>query len=113
MAFGRRTRSLARTAAQTAVIAGTASATSNAVHARAAQRQAAAQPPVAPEVVQPPAAQQPVAPEPGVQAVIQVVIAAATATDDPIARLERVLALHQAGALTDAEFDALKAIAIR
>ncbi|WP_449374352.1 SHOCT domain-containing protein [Arthrobacter psychrolactophilus] len=91
MAFGRRNRrpSLLGTAARTAVIAGTATAASNAVNAKAANQQAA----VAPAVAAPLAA--PAVPE-----------------DDLLTRLERLAALHASGALSDSEFAAVKATLI-
>lgn len=86
MAFGRRNRrpSLLGTAARTAVIAGTATAASNAVNAKAANQNAAAAP-----------------------------LAAATVPeDDLLTRLERLAALHASGALSDSEFAAVKATLI-
>jgi hypothetical protein len=104
MAFGRRNRrpTLLGTAARTAVIAGTATAASNAVNNKAAGQQAAAQQaafeqqqatmlPV-PETAPPVAA--PAPPAPG---------------EDLLSKLERLAALHASGALTDAEFASVKA----
>ncbi len=89
MAFGRRNRSsLLGTAARTAVIAGTATAASNAVNARAAAQHAQAVPPAAPAVEAAPVA---------------------APADDLLSKLERLAALHASGALTDAEFAAVKA----
>lgn len=96
MAFGRRNRpSLLGTAARTAVIAGTATRVSNSVNAKAAAQQAAEQQstnmlPV-PEAAPAPAATAP------------------AAADDLLSKLERLAALHASGALTDAEFAAVKA----
>ncbi|GAA5230081.1 SHOCT domain-containing protein [Arthrobacter cryoconiti] len=90
MAFGRRNRpSLARTVARTAVVAGTATAASNAVNARN----------------QPTNATQ-VATHPFPAAVPPLQEAPA---DDLLSKLERLAALHSSGALTDAEFAAVKA----
>src|SRR5574340_541213 len=93
MAFGRRNRrpSLLGTAARTAVIAGTATAASNAVNNKAAGQQAAAQ--QAQMLPVPAVAQAP----------------AAAPADDLLSKLERLAALHASGALTDAEFAAVKA----
>ncbi|MBP2412527.1 hypothetical protein JOF48_001326 [Arthrobacter stackebrandtii] len=89
MAFGRRNRpSLLGTAARTAVIAGTATAASNAVNAKAAAQHAQAVPPAAPAVEAAPVA---------------------APADDLLNKLERLAALHASGALTDAEFAAVKA----
>lgn len=95
MAFGRRNRrtSLLGTAARTAVIAGTATAASNAVNARAATQEPAAAP----------AHPLPVpltAPEP--------ILAPTPPGEDLLSKLERLAALHASGALTDAEFTAVK-----
>lgn len=87
------------TAVRTAVIAGTAQATAGAVarrqqeraEERAYARAAAPAPVAAPQAAVP----QPVAPAPD--------------ADDLIARLEKLAALHSAGALTDDEFAAAKA----
>ncbi|MBB1493713.1 SHOCT domain-containing protein [Propioniciclava sp. MC1683] len=79
------------TAARTAVIAGTATRVSGNV---AASQQAKAQQRV--PVQQPP--------QPTV-----VVAAPAPPAEDTIAQLERLAALHQQGALTEAEFTAAKA----
>ncbi|WP_425863100.1 SHOCT domain-containing protein [Arthrobacter sp. TWP1-1] len=89
MAFGRRNRrtSLLGTAARTAVIAGTATAASNAVNARAATQE-----PAAAALVQASAA--PAVPE--------------VSGQDLLSKLERLAALHASGALTDAEFTAVK-----
>lgn len=97
MAFGRRTRpSLLRTATRAAVITGSATAASNAVNARA---QAPAAAPLAAPVAAAPVAVVAAAP-------------VAEATEDIVTRIERLAALHSSGALTDAEFTALKAQAI-
>ena len=105
MAFGRRNRrpTLLGTAARTAVIAGTATAASNAVNNKAAGQQAAAQqaafdqqqatmlpvPETTPPVAAPPAP-----------------------VEDLLSKLERLAALHASGALTDAEFASVKATII-
>ncbi len=98
MAFGRRTRSLTQTVARTAVITGTAAATSNAVHGRAARKQAT----LAVNQPQPATPPAPVAESPVAVADIP------GSPTDVIATLERLAALHASGALTDAEFAALK-----
>lgn len=99
MAFGRRNRpSLLGTAARTAVIAGTATAAGNAVNAKAAAQQAAAQQ-AAEQQMQ---AQMLPVPAP-------VAAPAAATADDLLSKLERLAALHASGALTDAEFAAVKA----
>lgn len=98
MVFGRRNRpSLLGTAARTAVIAGTATAASNAVNAKAAGQQAAQQQ-AAEQAVPAQQAQMPPAP-----------VAAAAPADDLLGKLERLASLHASGALTDAEFAAVKA----
>ena len=93
------------TAARTAVIAGTATATANAVsghqakkaaekqqEAAAQQQQAAPPPPPAPE----PAPEAAPAPAAGI-------------TDDSIEQLKKLADLHASGVLSDAEFEAAKA----
>lgn len=98
MAFGRRNRpSLLGTAARTAVIAGTATAASNAVNAKAAGQQAAQQQAAEQAVLAQQAQMQP-AP-----------VAAAAPADDLLSKLERLASLHASGALTDAEFATVKA----
>ncbi|WP_154606303.1 MULTISPECIES: SHOCT domain-containing protein [Arthrobacter] len=97
MVFGRRNRpSVLRTVARTSVIAGTATAASNAVNNKAANQQAAAQQLLAQQ------AQTPAFPVP-----------AAAPVGAPVAvllgKLERLAALHASGALSDAEFAAVKA----
>lgn len=96
MVFGRRNRpSLIGTAARTAVIAGTATAASNAVNNKAAmQQQAAAQ--QAQFLPVPEAAPVAAAPAPA-------------PAEDLLSKLERLATLHASGALTDAEFASVKA----
>jgi Short C-terminal domain len=86
---------LLRGVARTAVVAGTATAVSNRVSRRQANRWAA-QDEQAYYEQQPPAQQQPAAP-------------AAPAAPDPIAQLKQFAELHSQGILTDAEFEAQKA----
>lgn len=89
MAFGRRNRpSLLRTATRAAVIGGSAAAASNASNAVNARAQAPAAAPVV------------------------AAVPVADVTEDVITRIERLATLHASGALTDAEFTALKAQAI-
>jgi Short C-terminal domain len=97
----RRSRSLARTAGRTAVIAGTATAVSGRV-ARSQQAQAAPPPeappaeaPPAPEAEAPPAAD---APAPG------------ALTPEAIAQLKQLAELRDQGILTEEEFSAQKAL---
>ncbi|MGW6123390.1 SHOCT domain-containing protein [Nocardia sp. NPDC055165] len=85
------------TIARTAVVAGTATATSNAVNRRGAQR-AAEQQAYAQQQAPPPPQQQ--APPPP---------AAPSAGNDTVAQLSTLAELHSAGALSDAEFAAAKA----
>ncbi|MFE1595012.1 SHOCT domain-containing protein [Nocardia sp. NPDC058705] len=81
--------------ARSAVVAGTATATSNAVNRRAARRGAEQQ---AYTEQQAPPPQQAYAPPP-----------APTAADDTVAQLSTLAELHSSGALSDAEFAAAKA----
>lgn len=106
MAFGRRNKrpSLLGTAARTAVIAGTATAASNAVNAKAAGQQAAAQQASEQQLL---AQQTSMLPVPG--AVPAASPEATASADDLLSKLERLAALHASGALTDAEFAAVKA----
>lgn len=105
---------LVGTVARTAVIAGTAQATANAVNSRAASKQNARvaaveqqnavadlQAQVEQLQVQEAQAQIPVAPTP-----------AASKPDDLIAKLTQLGELHSAGILTDEEFAAAKAKAL-
>lgn len=102
MAFGRRNRpSLLRTVARTSVIAGTATAASNAVNNKAANQQAAAQQAAQQQLL----AQQAQAPTLPVPAAAPV----AAPAEDLLGKLERLAALHASGALSDAEFAAVKA----
>jgi redox-sensitive bicupin YhaK (pirin superfamily) len=87
-------RSTARTAGRTALIAGTATATSNAVHNRSSQRanqKLAAQPQQADVMVLPMSG--------GV----------ATTSTDLVAQLAQLAQLKDAGALSEAEFEQAKA----
>ncbi|MFD3463700.1 SHOCT domain-containing protein [Nocardia fluminea] len=85
------------TIARTAVVAGTATATSNAMNRRGAQR-AAEQQVYAQQQAPPPPPQQQAPPPP-----------ATSAGDDTVAQLGKLAELHSAGALSDAEFAAAKA----
>ncbi|KQY31666.1 MULTISPECIES: SHOCT domain-containing protein [Nocardia] len=78
------------TVARTAVVAGTATATSNAVNRRGARRAAEQQAPPPPQQAPPPPA-------------------AASAGQDTVAQLGQLAELHSSGALSDAEFAAAKA----
>ena len=108
MAFGRRNRrpSLLGTAARTAVIAGTATAASNAVNAKDAGQQAAAQQASEQQLL---AQQAQMLPVPEAVPAAVPLVAAPAAADDLLSKLERLAALHASGALTDAEFTAVKA----
>lgn len=102
MAFGRRNRpSLLRTVARTSVIAGTATAASNAVNNKAANQQAAAQQAAAQQLLAQ-QAQTPALPVPAAAPV-------GAPVEDLLGKLERLAALHASGALSDAEFAAVKA----
>lgn len=99
--------------ARTAVIAGTATATSNAVNRRMAQKNVEAygnaQQQYTQETAQPaPAMAVASGPAPGVM-VPPAAPAAAPSEDDTIAQLERLAALKSQGILTDDEFAAQKA----
>ncbi|MFD8102524.1 SHOCT domain-containing protein [Nocardia fluminea] len=85
------------TIARTAVVAGTATATSNAMNRRGAQR-AAEQQAYAQQQAPPPPQQQAPPPPP-----------APSGGDDTVAQLGKLAELHSAGALSDAEFAAAKA----
>ncbi|MEU6135143.1 SHOCT domain-containing protein [Nocardioides sp. NPDC047086] len=94
-------------AARTAVIAGTATATSNAVNRRQAaraQQQAEAQAYEQQQYAPPPAAPPPAAPPP----VEPAPAPAAPAENDLIGQLTRLGELHSQGILDDAEFAAAK-----
>lgn len=82
--------------ARTAVIAGTATATSNAVNRRQAERNAAAY-----QQAQASVSQQYQTPPPS---------AAQSSADDTLAKLERLSQLRAQGILTDAEFSQQKAV---
>lgn len=97
MAFGR-SRRLARTAAHTAV----AAATIEAVSGRSARRNAAPAPVPAAAPAAAPAPVPAVEPTGG----------KSLPSDDVIAKIERLAALHTAGALTDEEFTELKSRAL-
>lgn len=84
------------TVARTAVVAGTATATSNAVNRRGARR-AAEQQGYSEQQAPPPPQQAPPPP------------AAASAGQDTVAQLGQLAELHSSGALSDAEFAAAKA----
>ncbi|CAM3046535.1 SHOCT domain-containing protein [Prescottella defluvii] len=98
---GRRGRpGLLGTVARTAVIAGTAQATSNAVNRRGQQRAAEQQAYAEQQAAAVPAPQPtpPPAPSP-----------AAPAGDDLVSKLQQLGQLHQSGVLSDDEFAAAKA----
>ncbi|MGW5923037.1 SHOCT domain-containing protein [Nocardia fluminea] len=84
------------TIARTAVVAGTATATSNAVNRRGAQRAAEHQAYAQQQAPPPPPQAPPPPPAP-------------SAGDDTVAQLGKLAELHSAGALSDAEFAAAKA----
>ncbi|MEV0856486.1 SHOCT domain-containing protein [Nocardia fluminea] len=84
------------TIARTAVVAGTATATSNAVNRRGAQRSAEQQAYAQQQAPPPPQQAPPPPPAP-------------SAGDDTVAQLGKLAELHSAGALSDAEFAAAKA----
>ncbi|MFD3429782.1 SHOCT domain-containing protein [Nocardia fluminea] len=84
------------TIARTAVVAGTATATSNAMNRRGAQRAAEQQAYDQQQAPPPPQQQAPPPPAP-------------SAGDDTVAQLGKLAELHSAGALSDAEFAAAKA----
>jgi len=98
--------------ARTAVIAGTATATSNAVNRRMAQKNVEAygnaQQQYSQETAQP-APPMTVAAGPSSSVMMPPATAAAPAEDDTIAQLERLAALKAQGILTDEEFAAQKA----
>lgn len=109
---GRRGRpGLLGTVGRTAVIAGTATVTANAVNRRAHERAAAAAPPAA--AAAPPAAAPPAPPPPPVAAPVAPPPVAApalpvAADGDLVNALSRLAQLRDAGALTEAEFQAAK-----
>ena len=84
--------------ARTAVVAGTATAVSNRVSRRQANRWAAQEPQYAPQPQYYEQAPPPPPPPPP-----------AAAAPDPIAQLKQLAELRDQGILTDAEFDAQKA----
>ncbi|WP_077043122.1 SHOCT domain-containing protein [Rhodococcus sp. MTM3W5.2] len=102
---GRRGRpGLLGTVARTAVIAGTAQATSNAMNRRSQQKAAEQQ-----AYVDQQAAQQQAAYAQQAQAQQVPAPQAAPAGDDLITKLQQLAQLHQSGALSDEEFAAAKA----
>lgn len=114
--MGRRGRpGLLGTVGRTAVIAGTATATANAVNRRAHDRAAAAAPPpgAAPPAAAPPAAAPP-APPPSPAAApvapppVAVPAPPVAADGDLVNALSRLAQLRDAGALTETEFQAAK-----
>ncbi|MDG3016390.1 SHOCT domain-containing protein [Speluncibacter jeojiensis] len=89
------------TVARTAVVAGTASATANAVNRRSQQRAAEQQAYAEQQYAQQEAyAQQPATPQPATPS---------PGGEDLIAKLQQLQQLHDSGALTDDEFAAAKA----
>ncbi|MGY0496926.1 SHOCT domain-containing protein [Nocardia sp. FBN12] len=86
--------------ARTAVVAGTATATSNAVNRRGARRAAEQQAYAQQQAPAPPPPQQAPPPPPP---------AAPSAGNDTVAQLGQLAELHSSGALSDAEFAAAKA----
>lgn len=102
MPIGRRRPSLIRTAARTAVVVGTANAVNNRSAEKQAAKQAAEQQtvPVAAPVQQAPAYAAPAQAAP---------TESGLPSEDTIAKLERLAALHASGALTNEEFAAMKA----
>jgi len=99
--------------ARTAVVAGTATAVSNRVSRRQAnrwQQQSDAQAYEQQYAPQPQYAQQPqYAPQPQYAQPAYAVPAAAARADDMVAQLQKVAQLHQQGVLSDQEFAAAKA----
>jgi hypothetical protein len=102
---------LIRGVARTAVIAGTATAVSNRVSRRQANRWAnqapAGQPP--PQYAEQPPPQYAEQPPPQYYAAPPPAPAAPAAADDMLAQLEKLGKLHETGVLTDEEFAAQKA----
>ena len=94
-----RRRSLGRTVARTAVIAGTATAVSGSVSRRQADKNAPSQPPEEAAPPPAPAAPEPAAPTP----------ATAAPAVDPMEQLTKLAKLRDQGVLTDEEFTAQKA----
>ena len=95
---------LIRGVARTAVVAGTATAVSNRVSRRQANKwsqQAAQQAPQQEQYYEEPPQQQYAAPAPAP--------AAGGVTDEMLSQLEKLGKLHEAGVLTDEEFSAQKA----
>jgi hypothetical protein len=104
---------LVRGVARTAVIAGTATATSNAVNRRMAQKNVEAYGDAQQQYQQERSAQAPpvavgAGPSPG-NVVVPPVAPAAASVDDQLAQLERLAQLKAQGILTEEEFTAQKA----
>ncbi|MFZ4896496.1 SHOCT domain-containing protein [Plantibacter sp. Mn2098] len=113
MAFGRRKRGgLLQTAARTAVITGTAAATSNAVHNRAARGQAAAAPAAAAAAEAPPQAAQAAGLSTAPESPSHQGLGSGTVNAELLDHLAKLGELHTAGVLTDEEFTQLKLKAI-
>jgi len=105
---------LLRGVARTAVIAGTATATSNAVNRRMAQKNVEAYGDAQQQYQQQQGAPAPAVavgagPSPGNVVAPQPAVAAAPAGDDLTAQLQQLASLHQQGVLSDEEFAAAKA----
>ncbi|APE35395.1 hypothetical protein BOX37_17185 [Nocardia mangyaensis] len=94
------------TVARTAVVAGTATATSNAVNNRARRRGAEQQAYAEQEQAY---AQQPAAPTYAAQAPMPSAPPASPEPEDMVSKLATLSQLHSSGALSDAEFAAAKA----
>ena len=100
---------LVGTMARTAVIAGTASATMNAVNGHAQQKQAAAQQQAYEQQQQQAAAQQQTAQQQTAQQQAAQQADATASQDDLVDQLKQLAALNTAGVLSDAEFATAKA----
>jgi len=99
------------TVARTAVVAGTASATANAVNRRAQKRAAADQQTAEQPAAEQPAAEQPAAEQPAAeqQQAAPAPEPAAAPTGDLVSQLTDLGKLRDSGVLTPEEFDAAKA----